>query len=54
MMTQMVTIIQIFLDPDDDGDGRPTRDEIIINEYGTITFPDTDGDGIPDHLDADS
>lgn len=43
-----------FDDADDDGDGRPTRDEIIINSDGTITFPDTDGDGTPDHLDEDS
>tara|TARA_R100000935_G_scaffold14034_1_gene28258 strand:+ start:27372 stop:28310 length:939 start_codon:yes stop_codon:yes gene_type:complete len=43
-----------FDDADDDGDGRPTREEIIINSDGTITLPDTDGDGIPDHLDADS
>ena len=43
-----------FDDADDDGDGRPTRDEIIINSDGTITFPDTDGDGTVDHLDPDS
>lgn len=43
-----------FDDADDDGDGRPTRDEIIINSDGTITFPDTDGDGLVDHLDPDS
>lgn len=47
-----------FLDPDDDGDGVPTRDEIIINEPedGIITpddieFPDSDNSGIPDYLD---
>ncbi|MDB4114507.1 hypothetical protein N9572_03165 [Flavobacteriaceae bacterium] len=43
-----------YLDPDDDGDGRPTEDEIEINEDGTITFPDTDGDGVVDYLDSDS
>jgi hypothetical protein len=43
-----------YLDPDDDGDGRPTTDEIEIDEDGTITFPDTDGDGVVDYLDADS
>ena len=43
-----------FVDPDDDGDGRPTSDEIEINEDGTITFPDTDADGIVDYLDSDS
>ena len=32
-------------DPDDDGDGVPTSDEIPID--------DTDGDGQPDHLDID-
>lgn len=39
-----------FLDSDDDDDGIRTRDE--INEDGT--FRDSDGDGIFDHLDADS
>lgn len=43
-----------FLDVDDDDDGTPTRDEIIINSDGTITFPDTDGDGVPDYLDKDN
>ncbi len=40
-----------FIDPDDDGDGTPTREEIIINSDGTITFPDSNGNGIPDYLD---
>ena len=40
-----------FEDPDDDGDGRLTKFEIeIIN--GVITFPDKNGNGIPDYLDA--
>ncbi len=38
-------------DSDDDGDGFPTRDEIIINPDGSITFPDTNGNGIPNYLD---
>lgn len=74
-----------YADPDDDGDGILTRNEIVISTInkptrqevlntvlednqvllnkivkeqdgtytGTIlTFPDTDGDGIPDYLDA--
>lgn len=40
-----------FLDVDDDGDGVPTRDEIIIEEDGTIIFPDSNGNGTPDYLD---
>ena len=40
-----------FLDPDDDGDDVPTRDEIIINPDGTLEFPDSNGNGIPDYLD---
>ncbi|NER15810.1 FKBP-type peptidyl-prolyl cis-trans isomerase [Spongiivirga citrea] len=40
-----------YLDADDDGDGTLTRDEIVVNEDGTITFTDTDGDGTPDYLD---
>lgn len=43
-----------YIDNDDDGDRRPTRDEIEIDEDGNITFPDEDGDGIVDYLDADS
>jgi len=40
-----------YLDSDDDGDGVPTREEIIIREDGTIEFPDSNGNGIPDYLD---
>ncbi|MBW2961251.1 FKBP-type peptidyl-prolyl cis-trans isomerase [Mesonia aestuariivivens] len=48
-----------YLDPDDDGDGVPTADEIEVNdanEDGVITedeinFIDTDNDGTPDYLD---
>ncbi len=43
-----------FLDRDDDNDGTPTRDEIIIDDEGNITFPDGDGDGIPDYRDRDN
>jgi FKBP-type peptidyl-prolyl cis-trans isomerase len=43
-----------YLDPDDDQDNTPTRDEIIIDDQGNITFPDTDNDGIPDYLDRDN
>jgi len=43
-----------FADPDDDGDGTPTRDEIIINEDGSIEFPDSNGNGTPDYLDPDT
>lgn len=42
-----------YMDSDDDNDGIPTRDEIEIDDNGNITFPDSDGDGIPDYLDAD-
>lgn len=42
------------LDVDDDQDGTLTRDEIVIDNQGNISFPDADGDGIPDYLDADS
>ncbi len=40
-----------FLDPDDDGDDVPTREEIIIQPDGTLVFPDSNGNGIPDYLD---
>ena len=43
-----------FADRDDDGDGTPTREEIIINEDGSIEFPDSNGNGTPDYLDADT
>lgn len=42
-----------YLDTDDDNDGILTREEINLNEDGTFeSFRDTDGDGTPDHLDA--
>lgn len=42
-----------YIDSDDDGDMIPTREEIVIEEDGSITFPDSDGDGTPDYLDTD-
>jgi hypothetical protein len=40
-----------YLDTDDDGDGRLTEFEIeIIN--GVVTFPDRNGNGVPDYLDS--
>ncbi|MDT0646400.1 hypothetical protein RM545_06845 [Zunongwangia sp. F260] len=40
-------------DADDDGDGTPTRDEIVIREDGTLELTDTNNDGTPDYLDPD-
>lgn len=41
-----------YTDPDDDNDGILTIDEIDLNDDGTfLSFRDTDGDGIYDHLD---
>jgi len=37
-----------FQDPDDDGDGVPTAEEVASGGLGN----DRDGDGIPDHLDT--
>ncbi|NNE01981.1 MAG: hypothetical protein HKN52_02355 [Eudoraea sp.] len=42
------------LDPDDDEDGILTKDEIIVDSEGNITFPDEDNDGVPDYLDNDN
>lgn len=47
-------VLPNYLDPDDDGDGILTSEEIVINADGTITFPDSDGDGTPDYLDNDN
>lgn len=47
------TYVPNHMDPDDDGDGIPTRQEIIINPDGTLVFPDSNGNGIPDYLDKD-
>jgi len=44
-----------FIDVDDDGDDTSTFDEIRDAEGNIIIpYPDSDGDGIPDYLDADS
>ena len=40
-----------YLDNDDDGDRRLTKDEIIIHPDGTLEFPDSNGNGTPDYLD---
>ncbi|WP_188406441.1 FKBP-type peptidyl-prolyl cis-trans isomerase [Psychroflexus salis] len=40
-----------YVDSDDDGDEVPTSEEIIIGEDGSISFPDTNGNGTPDYLD---
>ncbi len=43
-----------FNDTDDDNDGIPTREEIDLDADGNfVGFRDTDGDGVPDHLDND-
>lgn len=52
--TETFGIFPNYLDPDDDNDGISTSEEIIINADGTITFPDSDGDGTPDYLDNDT
>lgn len=41
-----------YLDRDDDGDGTRTRDEIRIKDGG-IEFVDTNGNGVPNHLDPE-
>lgn len=43
-----------YIDADDDNDRIPTREEIVKNEDGTLTFPDKDNDGTPDYLDKDN
>lgn len=43
-----------YLDRDDDNDGTPTREEIVINEDGSIEFPDTNGNGVSDYLDKET
>lgn len=44
-----------YLDPDDDGDGILTIEEIELDADGNfVGFKDTDGDGTFDHLDSDS
>lgn len=43
-----------YADRDDDGDGTLTKNEIVINEDGSISFPDANNNGTPDYLDADT
>ncbi|MBZ9627418.1 hypothetical protein LB450_04830 [Psychroflexus sp. CAK1W] len=40
-----------FGDPDDDGDGVPTREEIEFDTNGNLVLPDSNGNGTPDYLD---
>lgn len=53
------TFLPNYNDTDDDNDGIPTSEEIKIDgvivkdDEGIVQFPDTDKDGIPDHLDND-
>ncbi|WP_405381503.1 FKBP-type peptidyl-prolyl cis-trans isomerase [Maribacter sp. LLG6340-A2] len=53
------TFLPNYNDTDDDNDGIPTLEEIKIDgvivkdDEGIVQFPDTDKDGIPDHLDND-
>ena len=43
-----------FQDPDDDGDGVPTRTEISDADGNIIIpYPDSNNDGTPDYLDVD-
>jgi hypothetical protein len=42
-----------YLDTDDDGDGKLTKDE-DVNGDGNPRNDDTDGDGIPNYLDSDN
>lgn len=52
---EITSFIPNYRDPDDDNDGIPTIEEINRNADGTfLSFKDTDGDGISDHLDIDS
>ena len=42
-----------YLDTDDDGDGTPTNEEVIIDDNGEVQFPDSNGNGTPDYLDPE-
>lgn len=53
--TEFNVFLANYNDTDDDADGIPTREEIVLDEEGNfVGFKDTDGDGIDDHLDNDS
>lgn len=43
-----------YADSDDDGDGTPTKEEIVINADGSVEFPDSNSNGTPDYLDPDT
>lgn len=52
--TEFTSYFANYNDPDDDGDGILTIEEIELDDDGNfVGFLDTDGDGIPDHLDND-
>ncbi|WP_047245920.1 FKBP-type peptidyl-prolyl cis-trans isomerase [Maribacter thermophilus] len=52
--TEFTSYLANYNDPDDDGDGIPTIEEIELDDDGNfVGFIDTDGDGVPDHLDND-
>lgn len=40
-----------YFDSNDDNDGVSTFNEIVIDEDGNISTPDSNGNGIPDYLD---
>lgn len=44
------------IDPDDDNDGTPTREEVEFDQAGNLILPlpDADSDGVPDYLDPDT
>lgn len=53
--TEFGFFVPNYNDADDDGDGTPTLEEISDDDGNIIIpYPDTDGDLIPDYLDADS
>lgn len=52
--TEYTAYLANYNDSDDDGDGIPTIEEIELDDDGNfVGFLDTDGDGVPDHLDND-
>jgi len=47
-------ILPDYIDPDDDGDLKPTRTEVTgIDNNVLFPYPDTNNDGTPDYLDYD-
>ncbi|UWX55951.1 hypothetical protein NYZ99_06195 [Maribacter litopenaei] len=46
--TEFNVFLANYNDTDDDADGIPTREEILLDEEGNfVDFKDTDGDGTP-------